>query len=103
LKSWLNGKQLVVIHWIDAASNDDWHNPREKQEAQECVSVGLLLCETEDTITLTHTFGILNGKDCDTCCSLSIPKGCLLAVHEVKEAADKMTSVRKKKCKKQSS
>lgn len=94
---------MVVVHWLDAASRDEWHNPGETGDAQECISCGLLLDESDSSLTLTHTFGVLDGRDADTCCTISIPKGCVVAAYEIPSADAKIVSVkprRPRKCKK---
>lgn len=103
MKQWLSGKKLIVIHWLDAASRDEWHSPKDTGTAQECISCGILLDEDDSSISITHTFGVLDGKDNDTCCAISIPKGCIIAAYEIPSADARIASVkprRPRKCKK---
>jgi len=97
-RQWLSSKRLIVVHWLDAASKDEWGSPRESGTAQECISCGLLVSEDERSITLTHTFGVLDGKDNDICCSLSIPKGCILSIYEIAKPETIIKPVRRKRC-----
>ena len=103
LKDWLSTKKLVVIEWLDAASKDEWHSPKDPCTAQACITCGILLSEDDAALTITHTYGIDgNGDDCDTCCSISIPKGCVVSAYEIPSAGAKIIKVkpRRKQCKK---
>lgn len=103
LRQWLSEKKLIVVHWLDAASKDEWHPQKDTGDAQECISCGILLNETEASLNITHTISVLDGKDVETCCAMSIPKGCIIAAYEIPGADAKIVSVkprRPRKCKK---
>lgn len=89
----------MVIHWLDAASVDSWHDPGDKNTSQECFTVGILRHADENCISVTHTFGVTNGKDDSTCCSMAIPQGCIVDAYELNNPEERMKKVRGKKCK----
>lgn len=97
LEGWLKSKSVLVVEWLDAASNDAWSPMKTAAGAQRCISVGILHAADADSISLTHTFAAPDSSEQDVCCSLSIPKSCITAAYEVK--AMKLSAVRRKRCK----
>lgn len=93
----VHGKPYVLVKWLDAASKDEWHDPKDSGSAQECVSGGFLLDEGKDHLTITHTLGVYKGEVVDTCCAISIPKGCVTGVYTVPDMALKLKKVKPQK------
>jgi len=95
LSTWLSRKKIVVIHWLDAASKDEWHDPKDVASSQECVTVGVLTGADKHCVSITHTFGITNGIDDSMCCEIAIPQGCILDAYELTDRSIKKAGRRK--------
>ena len=74
--------RLVLVEWVDAISNSGWHSPKKELcEVSSCVTVGFLLYDEEDIITIAQNINITSGNIGDT---ISIPKGCVKRVRTLK-------------------
>ena len=80
---------LVVIEWLDALAQGEWHEP--KREDLQCKSVGFVVYEDEQQIELagTITDGMCNN-------SITIPKQMIVKRKVIKVE----TTIRKSKRKK---
>lgn len=88
----------MAVHWLDAASQDAWHDPKSESGAstQECITVGVLLKADRSGIVVTHTVGIANGADGESCCSIAIPVGCIINMYQVKDVHEHLVRPRGK-------
>jgi hypothetical protein len=80
---------LVVIEWLDALAQGEWHEP--KREDLQCKSVGFVVYEDEQQIELagTITDGMCNN-------SITIPKQMIVKRKVIKLEATVSKSKRKK-------
>jgi hypothetical protein len=80
---------IVVIEWLDALAQGEWHEP--KREDLQCKSVGFVVYEDEQQIELagTITDGMCNN-------SITIPKQMIVKRKVIKLEATVSKSKRKK-------
>jgi hypothetical protein len=80
---------LVVVEWLDALAQGEWHEP--KREDLQCKSVGFIVYEDEQQIELagTITDGMCNN-------SITIPKQMIVKRKVIKLEAPVSKSKRKK-------
>jgi hypothetical protein len=83
LRKWLKGKSFVVVEWLDACSRDGWHGAGDTLSAQKCVTCGILQQADDTSVTVTHTYGMDDGDGEDACCSIAIPKGCIVSLYTI--------------------
>jgi hypothetical protein len=65
---------LEYILWLDAHSQDEWTHDLDCKPVM-CATVGILIKETDDCVSITHT------KQVETdgvCCTIHIPKVCIV-------------------------
>lgn len=76
-KSSLDTTKLVLVEWLDALAQGEWHEA--KREDLKCKSVGFVVFEDDEQIELagTITVGMCNN-------SITIPKKMLTKVKEIK-------------------
>ena len=76
-KSSLDTTKLVLVEWLDALAQGEWHEA--KREDLKCKSVGFVVFEDDEQIELagTITTGMCNN-------SITIPKKMLTKVKEIK-------------------
>jgi hypothetical protein len=76
-KSSLDTTKLVLVEWLDALAQGEWHEG--KREDLKCKSVGFVVFEDDEQIELagTITAGMCNN-------SITIPKKMLTKVKEIK-------------------
>jgi hypothetical protein len=76
-KSSLDTTKLVLVEWLDALAQGEWHEG--KREDLKCKSVGFVVFEDDEQIELagTITVGMCNN-------SITIPKKMLTKVKEIK-------------------
>ncbi len=76
-KSSLDTTKLVLVEWLDALAQGEWHEA--KREDLKCKSVGFVVFEDDEQIELagTITAGMCNN-------SITIPKKMLTKVKEIK-------------------
>lgn len=78
----LKPKQMVLVDWLDANSHYGWSSEGEHDvEPSLCHSLGFVLMDAPDYIRLAFGFSD-QGNIQD---SLSIPRGCILAVKPLRE------------------
>lgn len=87
MQSLRRGARRVEVAWIDSAARYEWHPEHEALRESEddymlCCSVGYVLRETSDKLTLTQSFTANHDGTRDVGGTLSIPK---LAIREIKE------------------
>lgn len=77
-----NELRVVKVVWIDPHSVDDWTDvdDLEKEKICKVIAVGFLLKETADKIVLTLNYSASGN---DSCCTMIIPKACVLSINEV--------------------
>lgn len=88
-KSSLETPKLILIEWLDALAQGEWHEA--KREDLRCTSVGYVVYEDDEQIELagTITHGMCNN-------SITLPKKMILKRKEIKLE----TTIRKGKRKK---
>lgn len=88
-KSTLETPKLVLIEWLDALAQGEWHEP--KKEDLACKTVGYLVYEDEEQIELagTITHGMCNN-------SITLPKRMILKRKEIKVETTVSKGKRKK-------
>ena len=76
-KSDLDTAKLVLVEWLDALAQGEWHEA--KREDLKCKTVGFVVFEDDEQIELagTITAGMCNN-------SITIPKKMLTKVKEIK-------------------
>lgn len=82
--------KVVCVVWHDACSDDSWTDAKDPGAVVLAVTTGFLLSENKDGITISHTLACGDAidkpkDDTSTCCSLTIPKGCIVGAYEVPE------------------
>ena len=87
-KSSLDTTKLVLVEWLDALAQGEWHEA--KREDLKCKSVGFVVFEDDEQIELagTITAGMCNN-------SITIPKKMLTKVKEIKLENKKVSKVSK--------
>lgn len=88
-KTNLDTAKLVVVEWLDALAQGEWHEA--KREDLRCKTVGFIVYEDDEQIELagTITDGMCNN-------SITIPKKMLTKKKELKLETAKRKSKRKK-------
>ena len=81
-KSDLDTAKLVLVEWLDALAQGEWHEA--KREDLKCKTVGFVVFEDDEQIELagTITAGMCNN-------SITIPKKMLTKVKEIKRETPK--------------
>ncbi len=76
-KSDLDTAKLIIVEWLDALAQGEWHEA--KREDLKCKTVGFVVFEDDEQIELagTITAGMCNN-------SITIPKKMLTKVKEIK-------------------
>ena len=87
-KSDLDSTKLVLVEWLDALAQGEWHEA--KREDLKCKTVGFVVFEDDEQIELagTITAGMCNN-------SITIPKKMLTKVKEIKLENKKVSKVSK--------
>lgn len=71
--------ELVIVGWVDSRTRGGWLSREEYLELSgkpaECVSVGWLLEDTDDHLTLLQSASELWVSD-----SMTIPRGCVVYI-----------------------
>lgn len=68
--------KLTVIEWVDSFGGGHWfHKDEFKPQIAECVTVGIVLAETPEYVTVTST--ISENEDEQLYAPMSIPKCCI--------------------------
>lgn len=75
--------RLVLVRWVDVASNSEWHNAAELDATQpvECSSVGYIRRVDVKRLILSHT---MCGTDGDM---TVYPRGCITSVVSLQPGA----------------
>jgi hypothetical protein len=81
-KSDLDSTKLVLVEWLDALAQGEWHEA--KREDLKCKTVGFVVFEDDEQIELagTITAGMCNN-------SITIPKKMLTKIKEIKRETPK--------------
>ena len=73
---------LVMVEWSDAYSFGGWHTPsKELDQTANCISIGLLLFDDGDQVTIAQSKSVTSGNIGDT---LSIPKCSIKRIRKLK-------------------
>ena len=74
--------KIVVIDWVDSVRAFDWTLMEDVDEKSlDCVSVGFLLKETDEHITIAQNYGIKPEQVCNL---ITIPKCSIRNIREIK-------------------
>jgi hypothetical protein len=95
----INDHRVVCIVWHDAASEDAWTRKDDAGGIAVCCTFGFVINESKDAIIVSHTIAPTDGG-ADTCCSIAIPKGCIVDAYELKEVIPNLTRVRPRRARK---
>ena len=75
-------KKIIVIDWVDSIRSFDWTLIEDVDEnSLECVSVGFILKETDDYITIAQNYGLEPEQVCNL---ITIPKCSIKNIREIK-------------------
>lgn len=66
------GLKIIEVEWEDAATVDGWHEADTEPGGSMCLTVGYLVAETKERISLAGSVG-----DDEACAVMTIPKGCV--------------------------
>ena len=73
---------MVLVEWDDAYSSGGWHVARSGVDrVSVCTTVGLLIEETNQRLTIAQNFSSTSGNIADT---INIPKGCIKRIRILK-------------------
>lgn len=76
-------KEIVIIEWVDSVRASDWTYVEDVDEKpMDCISVGFLLKETEDSVTIAQNYGLKPEQVCNL---MTIPKRSIRSVKEINE------------------
>lgn len=75
--------KIIVIEWIDSVRAFDWTLIEDVDEKSlDCVSVGFLLKETDDYVTIAQNYGLEPKQVCNL---ITIPKCSIRNIKEIKD------------------
>ena len=76
-------KDIVIIEWVDSVRASDWTYVEDVDEKpMDCISVGFLLKETEDSVTIAQNYGLKPEQVCNI---MTIPKCSIKNIRKIKE------------------
>lgn len=77
-------QRLILAEWVDSSTRSRWHalSDHDESDVTHIFSVGFLIAETVDSITLAPHLSAEEGGDVDGC--MTIPRVCILAWRELK-------------------
>lgn len=76
-------KDIVIIEWVDSVRASDWTYIEDVDEKpMNCISVGFLLKETNDSVTIAQNYGLKPEQVCNL---MTIPKRSIRSIKEIKE------------------
>lgn len=70
----------VVIHWLDIQTDHGWEAKADSLKPAECESIGFLMHESDEYVTLA---GTRHARQEETNCRICIPKGCIVRREEL--------------------
>jgi|GEM_PF-5789510 len=66
---------IVVVEWIDSATGGGWQGIDQAEHgALECITVGFLVKETDEALSVAHSVSQQDGEDSGVCDMISIPQ-----------------------------
>ena len=75
--------KIVVIDWVDSVRAFDWTLIEDVDEKSlDCISVGFLLKETDNHVTIAQNYGIKPEQVCNL---ITIPKCSIRNIREIKQ------------------
>ena len=76
-------KKIVFIEWVDSVRASDWTYVEDVDEKpMDCISVGFLIEETNDSVTIAQNYGLKPEQVCNL---MTIPKRSSVGIKEMKE------------------
>ena len=75
--------KIVLVNWLDSNSNSAWHNITEAKHLRPspCVTIGYVLEDTEEYITIASSFATENDSVSDVIC---IPKFAVQSIETIR-------------------
>ena len=72
---------IIVIEWVDSVRAFDWTLLEDVDEKSlDCISVGFLLKETDNCVTIAQNYGIKPEQVCNI---ITIPKCSIKNIREI--------------------
>lgn len=77
-------RKLRIVRWVDSASAPRWRYPHEiDSRPATCLTVGYVVHETKEAITLAQTQRVDESYDDVNGC-MTIPRGCIKSIRRIK-------------------
>ena len=75
--------RIIKINWVDSVRASDWELLEDvDNKLLDCVSVGFLIKETDEQITIAQNYGIKPEQVCNL---MTIPRCSIRDIKELKE------------------
>ena len=76
-------KEIVIIEWVDSVRASDWTYVEDVDEKpMDCISVGFLMKETDDSVTIAQNYGLKPEQVCNI---MTIPKCSIKGIRKIDE------------------
>ena len=75
--------KIVKVEWKDAFETNGWSYELEEMVPADCTTIGYLVQDCETYITI-----VSSSADCGVCNCMTIPKGCIVKITNLKESDD---------------
>ena len=86
--------KIVLIEWVDSVRAFDWSLLEDVDEkSMDCISVGFLLKETDNYVTIAQNYGLKPEQVCNL---ITIPKCSIKNIRKIKEGYTWKPSERQK-------
>jgi hypothetical protein len=77
------GTKLVKVEWKDAFESNGWSYDLDEMVPADCSTIGYLIQDLETHITVASS-----TADHGVCNCMTIPKGCIVKITDLKEAEE---------------
>ncbi|MDD5510860.1 MAG: hypothetical protein PHI12_08620 [Dehalococcoidales bacterium] len=74
------GTKIVKVEWKDAFETNGWSYDLSEMVPADCVTIGYLIQDCETHITIASS-----TNDAGVCNCMTIPRGCIVKITELKE------------------
>ena len=76
-------KDIVIVEWVDSVRASDWTYAEDVDEKpMNCISIGFLMKETDDSITIAQNYGLKPEQVCNI---MTIPKCSIKGIRKIDE------------------
>lgn len=65
---------IEIVDWVDSCSVDAWEQADIKRKPSMCRTVGFVVFEDEDCLSLASSMAYHDGQPADCCLTMTIPK-----------------------------